>query len=81
MVNPPASGKYSHWTNDKNAKDPEVWLRGAEEHAGSWWPEWYKWVARKSGAKIAARVPGDGALEVLEDAPGSYVKVKAATED
>ena len=81
VVNPPASGKYSHWTNAKNAKDPEQWLRAAEEHAGSWWPEWYKWVSRKSGAKIPARVPGDGKLEVLEDAPGSYVKVKANAEE
>ena len=77
VVNPPASGKYSHWTNTKNPGDPETWLRGAEEHAGSWWPEWYKWLGRKSGAKIAARVPGDGKLKVLEEAPGSYVQVKA----
>ena len=80
VVNPPASGKYSHWTNAKNAKDADNWLQAAEEHTGSWWPEWYKWVGRKSGAKVAARVPGDGKLAVLEDAPGSYVKVKASAD-
>ena len=75
VVNPPASGKYSHWTNAKNPKDPDQWLAGSEEKAGSWWPEWYKWVARKSGAKVNARTPGDGKLDVIEDAPGSYVAV------
>ena len=77
VVNPPAGNKYSHWTNAKNPADPDDWFHDAEEHAGSWWPEWYKWVAKKSGAKIAARVPGDGKLKVLEDAPGSYVAEKA----
>ena len=77
VVNPPAGNKYSHWTNAKNPADPDDWFHGAEEHAGSWWPEWYKWVAKKSGAKIAARVPGDGKLKVLEEAPGSYVAEKA----
>ena len=77
VVNPPAGNKYSHWTNAKNPADPDDWFHGAEEHAGSWWPEWYDWVAKKSGAKTAARVPGDGKLKVLEDAPGSYVAEKA----
>ena len=77
VVNPPAGNKYSHWTNSKMPKDPEAWFEGAEEHPGSWWPEWYKWVSKKSGAKIAARVPGDGDLPVIEDGPGSYVKVMA----
>lgn len=30
-------------------------------------------VAAKSGQQVPARVPGDGKLEPLEDAPGSYV--------
>jgi polyhydroxyalkanoate synthase len=77
VVNPPAAGKYSHWTNAKSPKDPEAWFNGATEHAGSWWPTWSQWVAKKSGPKVAARKPGDGKLEVIEDAPGSYVQVKA----
>jgi polyhydroxyalkanoate synthase len=48
-------------------------LKGATEHKGSWWPEWKKWLSRFSGGKVPARVPGDGALKTLEDAPGSYV--------
>jgi len=77
VVNPPASGKYNYWTNAKNPKTPDQWLKSAEEHPGSWWPEWSKWVGKNSGEKIAARKPGGGKLKVLEDAPGSYVAVKA----
>ncbi|HJM48819.1 MAG TPA: class I poly(R)-hydroxyalkanoic acid synthase [Alphaproteobacteria bacterium] len=76
VVNPPASGKYCHWTNTKKPKSHETWLEGATCHEGSWWPDWKKWLDKQSGDKVAARVPGDGALEVIEDAPGSYVKVK-----
>ena len=48
-------------------------LDGATREAGSWWLDWKRWMARHQGAKIPARVPGEGALPVLEDAPGSYV--------
>ncbi len=81
VVNPPASNKYCHWTNDKNPKDPDKWFESAAEHPGSWWPAWSKWVARKAGAKVAAREPGAGKLPVLEAAPGSYVRVKSAVEN
>jgi len=77
VVNPPDGGKYSYWTNSRNPKDPDAWFSGAEEHPGSWWPEWAKWLAKKSGTKVDARVPGDGKLKVIEDAPGSYVRVTA----
>src|SRR5258705_629365 len=40
VVNPPASGKYHHWTNTKTPKDPEAWLAGAKSEPGSWWPAW-----------------------------------------
>jgi polyhydroxyalkanoate synthase len=77
VVNPPAAEKYSHWTAPKNPKTPDAWLNGAKEQHGSWWPQWAKWVGRFSGDKIPARAPGDGRLKVIEDAPGSYVKVRA----
>jgi len=77
VVNPPAAQKYSHWTNVKNPKSPESWFRSAKESPGSWWPEWAKWVAKFAGAKISARTPGNGKLKVIEDAPGSYVKLRA----
>jgi polyhydroxyalkanoate synthase subunit PhaC len=77
VINPPAAKKYQYWTNDKKAADIEAWKKGAEETAGSWWPDWDAWLSKLSGPKIAARTPGDGKLKVLGDAPGTYVKVKA----
>src|SRR5690606_3979794 len=76
IVNPPDAKKYCYWTNTKLPADPEDWLRGATEHPGSWWPEWAKWIAKLSGDKVPARQPGDGKLAVIEDAPGSYVKLQ-----
>lgn len=77
IVNPPTPVKYQHWTNDRNPPSPDEWLAGAEQHPGSWWPTWDAWLSKLSGSKVKARVPGDGKLKPLEDAPGSYVKVRA----
>jgi len=77
IVNPPASKKYGYWTNDALPGDADQWLADAQSHDGSWWLDWKKWVQRYNGKKVAARVPGDGKLAVIEDAPGSYVRVRA----
>ena len=76
VVNPPASNKYGYWTNEDLPEDPEDWLAGAAEHPGSWWPEWSKWLETHGGERIPARKPGDGKLKAIEDAPGSYVRVR-----
>ena len=76
IVNPPSAKKYGYWSNDELPEDCDQWLAGAESHDGSWWLDWKKWVQRHNGEKVPARVPGDGKLEVIEDAPGSYVKVR-----
>lgn len=77
IINPPVSNKYGYRVTNKPAADPEKWAEGAKIHAGSWWPEWARWVKRRAGAQLGARTPGDGELNVLEDAPGSYVKVRS----
>ncbi len=76
VVSPPGS-KYGHWENDKNPPTAEEWLAGATERPGSWWPIWQRWVSRHGGGEVPARHPGDGKLKVIEDAPGSYVMVRA----
>ena len=77
VINPPDAKKYSHWKNPKCPATPEAWLDGATEEAGSWWHDWDKWNAKKSGKKIPARKPGDGKLKAIEPAPGSYAKSQA----
>jgi polyhydroxyalkanoate synthase len=78
VVNPPRNKKYQHWLNEtaKNPPTLDEWKAGAQEFPGSWWNDWDKWLSEKSGPKVAARVPGEGGLPAIEDAPGSYVKVR-----
>jgi polyhydroxyalkanoate synthase len=78
VVNPPASGKYQFWTND-NIRDVTLadWLKGAQEHKGSWWPDWREWLAGIDAEEVPARAVGTEALPPIEDAPGSYVRVKS----
>ena len=76
VVNPPGS-KYGHWENDANPPTGEEWLAGATQHADSWWPVWERWIAKYAGGEVPARQPGDGNLTPIEDAPGSYVRVRA----
>ncbi|HBM50434.1 MAG TPA: class I poly(R)-hydroxyalkanoic acid synthase [Marinobacter sp.] len=78
VINPPYKEKYGFWTNNTLPEDPDAWFSGAEQHPGSWWPYWREWIAGYEGDQVPARQPGEGKLEVIEDAPGSYVKVKAA---
>jgi poly[(R)-3-hydroxyalkanoate] polymerase subunit PhaC len=78
IVNPPAAKKYHYWTGGKLVDDPEKWFSSAQQHPGSWWPDWSEWVARYAGDKVPARIPGKGELKAIEDAPGSYVKVRDA---
>jgi len=78
VVNPPASGKYQYWTND-NIRDVTLadWLKGAQEHKGSWWPDWRQWLESIDAEQVPARAVGTEALPPIEDAPGSYVRVRA----
>jgi polyhydroxyalkanoate synthase len=78
VVNPPSSGKYQYWTND-NSKNVTLadWLKGAQEHKGSWWPDWREWLEGIDAAKVPARAVGSNATPPIEDAPGSYVRVRA----
>ena len=76
VVNPPDSGKYSHWISKDLPNDAEEWFKGATEMAGSWWPDWHRWVTALGKEQVPARIPGKGKLKAIEDAPGSYVKVR-----
>ncbi|OYW10244.1 MAG: class I poly(R)-hydroxyalkanoic acid synthase [Acidiphilium sp. 37-67-22] len=78
VINPPDSGKYNHFVNATLPTSPEDWFAGATEVAGSWWPDWQRWIAAQGSEQVPARGPGDGALPALTDAPGNYVKVRSA---
>jgi len=65
----------------RRAKDPYVapddWVAAHAPKIGSWWPEWQKWLAKRSGPLVAAPTMGlAGSYEPLGDAPGTYVLQK-----
>jgi polyhydroxyalkanoate synthase subunit PhaC len=78
VINPPSAGKYQFWTND-NIKDVTLadWIKGAQEHKGSWWPDWRAWLASIDAEQVPARAVGSETMPPIEDAPGSYVRVRA----
>ena len=76
VISPPGS-KYGHWTNDELPATPDAWLDSAKPHQGSWWPLWDEWVKPFDLGRVSPRSPGDGRLAAIEDAPGSYVRVRS----
>jgi polyhydroxyalkanoate synthase subunit PhaC len=79
VVNPPAAMKYQHWTNDAALTTLDDFLAGATETKGSWWPDWISWIRGFGSDDVVAsgaRIPGNGALTAIEDAPGRYVKAR-----
>ena len=80
VVNPPSKPKYQYWTGDKpNGESVEIWMKSAAEHPGSWWPDWLDWLKALDAETVSARKIGGGKFKPIEDAPGSYVKVKSWT--
>jgi polyhydroxyalkanoate synthase len=77
VVNPPARNRYQYWTNGPPAGELETWLGAAEEHPGSWWPDWQAWSEAQDGRLIPRLQIGGDKLTAIEDAPGSYVRVKS----
>jgi polyhydroxyalkanoate synthase len=80
VVNPPNKPKYQYWTGTQpNGGSVETWMKTATENPGSWWPNWFDWLKAQGAATVTARKIGDSKFRPIEDAPGSYVKVKSWT--
>ena len=76
VISPPGT-KYGHWANDKLPSSPDEWFGGATPNQGSWWPLWDQWVTQLDGGRVPPREPGSGELPIIENAPGSYVRVRS----
>jgi polyhydroxyalkanoate synthase subunit PhaC len=75
VISPPGT-KYGHWANDNLPPSPDEWFADATSHQGSWWPVWDEWVTLFDEGRVPAREPGSGELPNIENAPGSYVRVR-----
>ena len=75
-ISPPAAKRHGYWTNDTTPLPAKAddFLRSATRHHGSWWTDWQQWLLAQADANtlVVARQPGERALKVIEDAPGSY---------
>lgn len=79
IVNPPSQNKYGYQTCDMDIKKdafPEQWLKRAISHEGSWWPHWGEWLQSQVGKKVNKRTPGMGGLNIIQEAPGDYVRIR-----
>jgi len=77
VINPPGPKvRYQYWTGDPPTGDFESWLKKTQEHPGSWWPDWQAWIEELDSERVPARQIGRGQLRPIEDAPGSYVRMK-----
>ena len=77
IVNPPVANKYGYWVGA--AALPETadeWLAAGKQHEGSWWTDWQAWVTKLDDDKVPARDPAKGKLKAIEDAPGSFAKLR-----
>jgi polyhydroxyalkanoate synthase len=79
VINPPSNkAKYQYWTGPApRGADVDKWLDKATEHPGSWWPDWLEWIKSHDAERVPARIIGGGKFKPIENAPGSYVKVKS----
>ena len=75
VVNPPAANKYQYWVNHNVKGALADWFAFAEERPGSWWGYWRDWITAQENEMSPARIPGEGPLKALGNAPGEYVKI------
>lgn len=74
LLNPPTSSKRSYFLNDDVSVSAEEWVKGAEEHSGSWWPFWSNWLSERANGEVAAPAElGNENFKVESAAPGTYV--------
>ncbi len=71
----PAGGRRNQYmVGDCAQRDADAWLAAhAQPREGSWWPDWVRWLATRSGDKRAPPPIGNRRHPPLMAAPGQYV--------
>jgi polyhydroxyalkanoate synthase subunit PhaC len=79
ILRPPGGRAAGYRTADRTPDNPAAWFAAADEHDGSWWEHWIEWLKdRSAGTRPAPTRLGDRKHPLIESAPGSYVRVRAA---
>jgi polyhydroxyalkanoate synthase len=75
LVNPPsAENRSSYRLAEACPESPEAWTELAVTRPGSWWPDYDKWLAARSGElRPAPKRLGGPDYRALGKAPGTYV--------
>jgi polyhydroxyalkanoate synthase len=75
LVNPADSKKSRYQASDDITADAAAWQQSAATEQGSWWPDYASWLAGRSGGQVPAPAGlGGDRFQVIEPAPGSYVR-------
>jgi len=75
VINPPGQNKKHFWINGTGGNGAEYWLETATRVQGSWWPHWSRWLKKRAGGKISApKKMGNEKYQIIEKAPGRYVR-------
>ncbi len=74
IINPPG-GKGFYWASDVDAATGTAaeWRDAAPRRDGSWWTDWFGWLAARSGERVAPPGLGSAAHPAMDDAPGLFV--------
>jgi polyhydroxyalkanoate synthase subunit PhaC len=73
LVNPPGNPKSTFQVAGSTPAESTEWMGSAETVQGSWWPDFMSWLGERSGEEMPAPTSLGGPLDVLADAPGTYV--------
>ena len=75
LVNPPSpQSRSSYRVAEEYPSSPEAWAEKAATLPGSWWTDYDRWLAQRSGElKPAPARLGNARFKAQAKAPGSYV--------
>jgi poly[(R)-3-hydroxyalkanoate] polymerase subunit PhaC len=74
VVADPKHKGLGYFVNPETPSSAEQWLADAQRHEGSWWEHWVRWLADRSGERIAApQSIGSPRFPAKEPAPGTYI--------
>jgi polyhydroxyalkanoate synthase len=75
IVNPPSKwSKKKYWAAAATRRrDADKWLEKQTPEQGSWWPDWVRWLGRRSGPRVQPPGMGSRSHTPLCPAPGTYV--------